>query len=1483
MWCGNRWARVNLQLVVILVLAAVAVGVSLFLARQANRNARSEQAWKDGEAAYENKDWQTAAKSYREYLGQNPDDLPILRKYAESCLSIRPRNAAAVGGAASAYRRMTELDPRDEYACEKLALLYEKVQNFNELVSFARARLERDPGDRAAPLWLAKALDRLGRPADARQTLQTFIDRLAASGGRYAEYPRACIQMSKLVAGEATARREVPVDGADAKDPPPPTALDWLDRAVAYAPDSVEVLVSRAQFLRRMAEMAGTDGQDRLSLLAKARQDLEAADAQGTDDARLLLLLGAEWLAHGDPDRAAGELVALDKAPPASIKQSFADTDDWIVARFLFALELATRRGRTVEGVSLVDDAVAGTLEKGQRARILPSAVRVYVAAGRVADARRCLDEYLSLVGDQPGSEEFHGHTAWLQALVADAENRPYTVINLLEPLVASDASSPALWRLLAEAYDRTGQPGRAAGALTHYVRLNSRDPQAVRELTRQYSKAGNWQKVLDTAVVAESVGAADLSLRLLRLEADIRLAARQRGDQRMERLQKLSAELADLRRAQSDHAGIRILQATVAETLGQAQHAEDELKLAIVECKEPLKARMQLVGYYLRTKRAKEAASVCQAACQLHGTVAEPWLALADVHAAQGDYDSACRCLEEGLRIVAEASEKRSLSIKLAMVELSRGDRATAIDRLTTLARQDAQEIEARSLLLGIREIQEDPDTARRLVEQLRLVEGDAGFWWRFRQASVWLSGTDWRARQQEIESLLRHCIEANPSWSAPVLLLAELYEKSEDYARLEDICRQGLLAAPSATDIADRLLTLLERQGRFADMQKVLQQVDQNPRFINYWKIRALLGAQDITRVIDELKPQVLNDKQDSRSRIHLARLVYQDSKDAGQALEYLKQAEAIAPDAPMLVALKASILREEGRAPEALRILNNYVERHDEFNAYWVRGAYLAEDGQLDLAEQDYKRLTDFAANGALGYELLGNFYADTERLDAGVAAIEQGLNVHPDDLRLRRRLMQLLLVRDRPEDRQEATELLDALEARLPQDVELIILRAQQMLRAPASQSFEAITKRLENAVRLEPRAVDAHLALVSIATRRADYKTACNYAIQGLVSNPNNPALLLARALAEQELGYSETAVKLAREALRMDPNSAGALDVLIQNGLAQGDRPTLDEVRVLIDAALDRRRNNEDLLISYARVMKALGTPNAAIPRLEAYCATGEGSSSIKALVTVADLHRLSGNAEKALAWIERAERLNAGNLAVVHARFRWLLSQKQFTELAQIGSRYKSADEQNLETVLQAASILLDLDTADLKREAVSLFEHAAIQWPESLDARLGLASSLYQTGDIERAEGIYRQLSQKYPDNIHILNDYAWLLQEHRQLYAEALEKVDRGLRLASEESDRMYLLDTRGAILAKMPDRLAEAREDYEELLKLSASNTPGQAAALLQLVRICGRLDDRVRLKLYRDHLLEIDRKTPVLTPQERKEVEETAQP
>jgi len=363
----------------------------------------------------------------------------------------------------------------------------------------------------------------------------------------------------------------------------------------------------------------------------------------------------------------------------------------------------------------------------------------------------------------------------------------------------------------------------------------------------------------------------------------------------------------------------------------------------------------------------------------------------------------------------------------------------------------------------------------------------------------------------------------------------------------------------------------------------------------------------------------------------------------------------------------------------------------------------------------------------------------------------------------------------------------------------------------------------------------------------------------------------------ALSVSNEDNGLMQEAIKSARLMLEEDPNHTEVRNIIVTAAVRSNDQTLLEEARTMIESALAKEPADEKLLLSRTRVLVSMNLSEVAIPELEVYIQTQQGSRSVPVIVTLADLHRLNGNLDQARQKIEQAELIDPNNQLVIHARLLLLVAQNRFDEIAGISSAYLSAKVQNPATLVAAASILASLDSMALKQEGLKLFEQAAILSPTLLNARLGLASTLYQTGDMQRAKQAYQELLDQYPNNIQALNDLAWILQEHDQRYDAALELANRGLRTSSDEKDRLHLLDTRGTILSNMPDRLADARTDFKTLLDASPDDTRQKAKALLKLGRICVKLNDLVQAKQHMKNALEIDQKINVLTPDERSEI------
>jgi tetratricopeptide (TPR) repeat protein len=402
-----RPARANIKgLIVGLLLIVAPAAALLTIGPQRRHAAILKRALSAGQAAYATRDWSTAYEQFQEYLNLSPDNVEVLKKYAHARLRMRPFEPAAIYQAGSAYQQVLQLEPHDASTYDELAKLHRAVRNFHGLAHVALQHLEHYPDDKTSPLWLAEALIFQENPEAAHVILEPYISELEAVPDKHNEYVHAYLLMSRVAGTEETAEAKL-------------QALKWLNRAIAYAPESVEALVQRAQFHIDNPSLASMDN---TSAFKRVRQDLEAADTLGTNNPQLRLSLGKIWMSLDEFDRAEAELQAVERLDPAQLEEHYLDPKDWHISRYFFASELALHRGARTEAASLTDEAL-GTLERsGHRMRVLPSSINVYLAAGRIPDARQCLEEYEEALDVHHGTRLLGTTLAKVQAQVIQAE-----------------------------------------------------------------------------------------------------------------------------------------------------------------------------------------------------------------------------------------------------------------------------------------------------------------------------------------------------------------------------------------------------------------------------------------------------------------------------------------------------------------------------------------------------------------------------------------------------------------------------------------------------------------------------------------------------------------------------------------------------------------------------------------------------------------------------------------------------------------------------------------------------------------------------------------------------------------------------------------------------------------------------------------------------------------------------------------------------
>lgn len=1422
--------KVIVGVVAIAVLAAIGGGLAL----RNHRDRAVAEALSRGRAALKEADYKLASKSLREYLARNPADVEVLRDYAFAQLRIRPLALTKVGEAMRAYRTILRHHPKDDAAFAELTAIYFELKNYSELLHVCRNRLQHLPNDPMATLWSGKALLAQHRTTEARERLRRVLTQLEAQPDPQPEYVEACWLLGSTEIEHATA------DSGDSTG----RALQWLDRGVKYNPKSVEALINRARF-RRMLGLAGH--YEDSAWKSQVRGDLVRADDLQPKDPRVRLLLAEEWIALGDASRAASELEAVDKLSPEAVSEYFPVSTDLAIASFPIAADIALMRGRSEACIELANKATYLPASRGQKREVFSKAVELYVQGGELSRARDLLEEYLELVVSAEDPAQESGRSAYLKALLAQAEGDPYGVVEVVEPALAkSTTPQPVLLRLLAGALSQTGQSRRAVRAMQEYLRHQPLDREMTMRLAREHIRRQEWPQAFRVAQLAESFDPTDIAVKLLRIGAGVRMATTGAGRKENPENLALIEELRRLREEHPDHVEIRLLLATSYISQGQEDVAEQELRTAISECSESLSAEIRLGWLLLRQGGTDESLKILEEACRRHKQDHDAWEALFYWHYARGRHQEAQEVLQRGIKAVASKWGRADLGIKLAMLEILHLDRGRGIERLKALSGEDEYGIRARTLLLGLPEIRADTELAQRLVQEIRKIEGEGGLQWRLQQAAHWLRHDSGGKRREETVELLEYCLRMDPGWSAPTLLLGRVYEEGDDLRRAEDLYERSLSANHRAVDVLARLVNLLESQGRLAEANRVLRKLDASGTPSTQG---TEVATGELHRLIEELQFQVANGRQGLDSYILLAKLVYRHHRDLEKAMSYLDRAEELAPGSMIPVATRIAILHQEGKDTQALNALDALVKKEGSLQAKLLRASFLAGTDQIKEAEQAYKALCS-QTESVQGFIALGSFYAETDRLDEAIKTWERGRQEFPKAAELKQRLLKAKLNRGREEDIAGATALLEELEKEFPQDPDLLMVRGSLLLREGTAESVRQAERRFEEAVALRPSGVRAHLGLIQIALLRGKAEEARELSIRAeRVARPD-ARLSLMRARAEQALGDWETAIRQAQAALAKDPNRPQAYTLLAMVAF-KSRRP--EEVRsahtLIRQEALKRWPTARKLRLSEALLLAGLGKRGEAIEKLESLRRDSGGKTSDVYLL-LADLYRAEGKPERAEQLVERALEIAPHEPDVLKAAIEMhIASNSHHAIMTLIQKNLQGKPKlQALPVLVTAGSALAQSRELQHRQAAVELLRDAVALAPNLTKVHVALAALLYGCGDAEAAESAYRQVLQKDPQNPDALNGLAWILGVERDQYGQALEMADKAVQAAP--ASRSFR-DTRGVILMNLPGRLTEAREEFQKCLDLTKPETAARCRALFRLGVVCMRLDEPAR--------------------------------
>ncbi len=1233
---GRRTGRRRLKLLGLLVVLVVVLPGGMYAAWKVRKQYMVHAAYTEGAAAYDRGDWATAARLLKRYLTTHPGDLSINEKYATALLRIRPLTPDCVRQAIHAYRQILIVRPDHELAFQRLVLLYESTGNFGELEYLADQRLKVDAADARAALARAKGLIQKEKRDPARTELESLVTRLKSQPDQCGLAVEALVLLSNL------ARESSQPDSAE-------RALNWLNDAVAQCPNSAAALVKRAGLRRELAHPAPGQESTDPDLLA-ARADLERAEQLEIADPRLRLLLSDEWLALEELPRARTQLQLTESVDAESLRDLIVDPADWVAARFVQAARLALATHPCDTCAALAQQVLAQLGDSRQRLQVLPLVIQLQIAGGQLetaaggpAGAKAHLDEYvekLKLVRNVSAGDE---QIASLRALIARAENRPYEVITLLAPF----AEKPGLARtLLAEAYDATGQAARFAKLLGSGAAGAAADPSTALLLARVQMSRGNWREASEMLAARERLAPDDLNFKALRLIAQFS-QARSGGASAETTLDRIGAELDELRARAPDNVDLRLLAADLAAVRESPEAAERVLQAAIAECTRPLPALEALVQLYWHTNRADQAAELLATGCQRFGTSPSVWILRSQFLAERTQISAARAVLDEAATVVTSDAAKNALRRQRALLDIRGGDRAAGIQALRAMVEADPQDVEGRVLLLDLPEVRAEPTQAARLVDEIKQTEGPTGLVWRAQQVRLWLTQGDGAQRPEQIAEILRYCIENDPSQATTDLLLTQLYQEVRTSATVADIVQRALPAATPPSVYAGLGRTVLELGDVKLARDLAARGLQLNPRdetlLILQGKAELGLGQFDRAR---DLAGQALGANRRNIEALFLASKVAYLQEDAATLRGLLRDTEALLQDAPTSEGahlLRARLRAALGQADSAIADLQKYCATAGGSKS--LRALLTLES--LCAAQQDLSLLPGLLSSAeALVREvpasedaqlLQARLRATLGNVEAAIAGLRDYCAT-ADGARSLRTLLTLESLCALRQDTATLRSVLTHTEAflqELPTSEEAQLLRARV---AAALGQLDAAIAGL-SAYGATPdggQSLRTQLTLVSLRTLQPDFAAArANLQrAEQLAADPNHPELLRAQVVlagAQQQydevlkvvdgvvgrpdapvdvlitaatvLGASpshvDAALRCCERALALEPNNPAAHMARGDLKYKQGDATAAEAA---YRAALQHNPLEADALNNLACLLTKRGTPTEALP-----------------------------------------------------------------------------------------------------------------------------------------------------------------------------------------------------------------------------------------------------------------------------------------
>jgi len=1027
----------NWKLAIVLVIGIGVLGVTAFGLRQWQRSNRAEQGLVLGNKAYDEQRWEQAASYLGRYLAVEQNDVPALLKYAEAQLKIRPSKLNNIQQAIAAYRAVLRADLNNSEAAMRLTEVYLEMGMPGEAELIATRQLDTND-DPELRRMLALALAGQRKFNEAAAQLKVILQ----------EHPDQILAYEIL--GRLTEQRP--------EDFPDPN--NWYNEAVNNNPSSALAYIIRAGFYRRNKDNAKTLAELETNN-AKALADLEQAEKLDLSDPNVELSLASEFIYANILDKAEQHLAAVQETTPK---------DQRLWARWA---QLALR-SRSQEKMLKVADSGLKELSS-QPWDFMPMATELFILCGRLDRAADCISKMnqkdvspvtVAFLEGRVAAERGHLFEAikyWQQSMALGMGNNQWMV-----------DKSPQVRLALSSALSRLGN---TQSALRHLRTLVSERPNlftgrlALAKLLAQIGN-GNWTEAAEHAATAMRLSPGNPEPVLLYLQVQMQLLPAGSMSENAQKWQDIETQLSALEKATDGALEVKLLQYQLA--LRQSNFTDAQALVTQLKKNHPSQIRIAMAEAELLAAQDKinEAILMLGKTIKEFPQAIEPVRYLAILLKWQGDQEKCEAVIKDALARIDQPITQRRLGLLLAQFYTQWNQKDNAYPMLSALAEKLPEDIPVKRGLLLCEQVIKDLQKAQQLIDDIKSLEGEDGWQWRYEQARIWFAADDFKTRYPQIVSLLQENMQANPNDQASRMLLAVAYYRSGELQLAISTYREALSRSPDdprvTTPIVAALITALNKANEYDEAEKLLERASQQQpdspqlqqlQLLSYLRHGQLGSASDI------LQEFLSNDPNNQAVLLHLAQLKTQQGQ-FDEAEELLSQLKIQDPNSLLVAVAQIQLNIRQNKSTEALKHCDEIINNLDNAYAYVLRARTYDSLGQADKAQEDFEQAAAIEPNNAGVWMARSDFHLSAGQTDKAIADIQQALSLASSDIQVQKRAIQLLFASGDADKIRQGKDILDQALQSNPEDIDLRLLKAKSLLTEGTAPAIENATRILQ---------------------------------------------------------------------------------------------------------------------------------------------------------------------------------------------------------------------------------------------------------------------------------------------------------------------------------------------------------------------------------------------------------------------------------